>query len=45
MARRIVVGVEQDERGRIIALYGDDDAAWSPSLGARGAARDLVRGA
>ena len=30
MTRRIVVGVEQDLRGRITALYGDEDAGWSP---------------
>jgi hypothetical protein len=43
MARRIVVGVEQDERGRIIALYGDEDAAWSP-VSAREARRGISSG-
>lgn len=30
MTHRIVIGVEQDLRGNIIALYGDEDAGWSP---------------
>jgi hypothetical protein len=30
MTVRVVTGVDQDIRGRIVALYGEPDAEWSP---------------